>query len=121
MEFFKESDADLDVKNVSAEFLRTALPTKYISPDKANRLIKERGKVVYGRGREEHAWTDEQANFDKVKALLINIEPIETDSAEKILKDFKEKCDKLEFQPNSFTRLDLSDLYNRARKLLGDK
>src|SRR5271154_3383521 len=88
----------------------------FIGLDKANRLLAERGKVV--RGDEDSGWTHENHldEWDNThEALLINITPIEQDSAEKVLRDFMTKCRGLEMKSNSFTTLDLSYLYERAK------
>lgn len=90
-----------------------------ISLNKANGLLSQRGKVVYTFEDSEYLvahknWRKE----DTHTALLINIQPIEQDSAEKLVKDFISECEKLEIRPNSFTTMDLSDLYERAKKLV---
>jgi hypothetical protein len=44
--FFTEADCDLNTTGLTADFLSGAIPTKYISLDKVNRLLSERGKVM---------------------------------------------------------------------------
>lgn len=54
--------------------------------------------------------------------LAVGIQPIRKDTAEQILKDFVSACEKIECKPNEYSRLDLSKLYDRARKLIeGEK
>lgn len=68
-------------------------------------------------------YQEQKTSGMKYKALLIksSIEPIEADSFEKLAKDFTEKCQEIEYRPNRFTALDLSNLYYRAKKLLEGK
>jgi hypothetical protein len=47
-----------------------------------NRLLAERGTVVYGY--QQDLWTSDPESEDQYKALLINVEPIEPDTAEKV-------------------------------------
>lgn len=83
--FFTEDDRDVSG--------RDAMFFKSITINKANRLLSERGKVVYSDHLEETWGEDKDRNgFDKNHALLINVQPIkpqqiEQDSAEKVLKE----------------------------------
>ena len=89
MEFFKEGDEDINLTGLSSEFLKTVIVKKYISFDKANRLLRERGKVVRTNPKYMSAyhWAPIFSDGDTHQALLVCIEPIEQDSAEKIFED----------------------------------
>lgn len=120
--FFTEADIDLNTSGLDTDFLRTVIPTKYISLDKANLLLEERGEIVYGRDDYNEddkligdpLWSKrkvlmQQMGLNNQQALLINIEPIgEPDSAEKIVRDLANDED-------------VRDLYKRAKKLLEGK
>lgn len=90
--FFTKADCEIPVLEYGDK-----RPWQWIHIDKANRLLSERGKVVYGPFKAEQAFSGPEMTggwFPQYhlrtnssdKALLINIEPIEQDSAEKILK-----------------------------------
>lgn len=96
-DFFKESDFCATETKVG--FDRHSNYPRYAC-EIANRLIRERGKVVRSRGGElwdalvvypEHIHT----------AILLNIEPIEQDSAEKILRDMISWHD-MPYRPESY-------------------
>jgi len=121
MEFFKEGDEDINLSGLSSEFLKTVIVKKYISLDKANRLLRERGRVVRTNPKyiSPGHWAPIFSDGDTHQALLINIEPIEKDSAEKILDDL------IKIQPIAY---DLGhapiihrELIERAKKLRGGK
>lgn len=105
--FFKETDRELIVDG------------GYISIDKANRVLRERGTVVYGSNIGRH-WTVSQSVVDVNQALLINIEPIEKDSAEKILADWTAHLEKRKEAKDFFYNDELQFL-DRAKKLRGEK
>ncbi len=77
--FFTEADCDS---------LDNGAPC--LSIDEANQLLEERGKVVFGqwdRIADHWHFNDEKIDYHTHKALIICIEPIEQDSAEKILRE----------------------------------
>lgn len=63
----------------------------------ANRILAERGTVVYGRVDGDFGWFDTERKYGhhlnsspimaSNTALLVNIQPIEQDSADKIIRD----------------------------------
>lgn len=124
-DFFKESDCDvtrtIDYRHATS--LDSGIITCLaISIEKANRLIRERGKVVYGcerkPGEMNREWlrpvTENNVPIGSSHtAILLNIEPVEQDSAEKFVADFYEKgvCDEMNYQ----------DLFQRAKALLDRK
>lgn len=90
--------------------------------DQANRLLKERGTVVYSNENQNpgiNGWHELSIGFgvpDTHQALLIQIQPIEKpDSAETLVKDLANhaKFDMASLAPNYWIE--------RAKKLLGDK
>lgn len=89
-----------------------------LSIETANRLLRERGKVVYGiehvSGEVSFDSHPERKNMPAYtkRALLINIEPIEKDSPEKILKDL---CDANLTRPINDP---IFEIIERAHKLL---
>lgn len=92
----------------------------------ANRLLKERGKIAtsYGEKREWYVDGAGGSSMDTHIALLINIEPIEVDSAEKIVTDLAKWQDNnigcvITYSGNKPFGLD--KIIERAKKLLGDK
>lgn len=105
--FFAEADCEyLALYNSSNDI-------KAISLDKANRLLSERGTVVYS-GAEKLVWkTHPFNNLHAHTALLIHIQPIEQDSAESFVKDFI-TCYQTRNQ-----EIGLPELFERARKLVG--
>lgn len=87
--FFTEADCDVNGKS---DWRQQACLG--ISLDKANRLVEERGRVVYGQidgdGPYQFSALQVKASVhgeDTHQAFLINIEPIEQDSAEKFVRD----------------------------------
>lgn len=115
--FFTEADSDMKERFNGYETIEG------ISLTKANAKFDEwlsKGKVVFGtspNGANTTQWFTEK-QIDKIHgldwanhtALLVNIEPIEQDSAAKILRDLIEAAESLR-QPNP-------SLSDRARKLL---
>jgi hypothetical protein len=96
--FFDDADVELDTANLTAEFLRCCLKTKYISIEKANRLLEERGTIVCGSIEAEyksHCFGNGQFSnhTDTHRALLINIELIEKDTSDKFLRDWLQCAD----------------------------
>lgn len=83
MDFFKFEDAD---ENNGMAWIKIAT---------ANRLLQERGTIVRRDHGFPNSWMDKHNRFFesgqtgsiKEQALLINIEPLNKDSAEKILLD----------------------------------
>lgn len=113
-DFFKESDCEPLVfrQNGNSFTLNLPKPNSYISLEKANRLLHERGKVVRSRGGE--LW-DALVVYPEhtQQALLINVEAIEDeDSAESLLRDLITEMDKWN---SAFCG---SPLYTRAKALL---
>lgn len=88
-----------------------------ISLDKANELIRQRGKVVYfgisgtadymGVSRQRHS-------IDTHRGLLICVEEIEADNAEKILNDLLATYQAYQLADHK----GLSDVISRAKALL---
>ena len=121
MEFFKEGDEDINLTGLSSEFLKTVIVKKYISFDKANRLLRERGKVVY---RDKYPpsrdcvpiWLEQKkiAGVFSHQALLICLEEVEPDSAEKILADLSAATAAVPLHK-------LQEFLDRAKKLRGGK
>lgn len=96
MDFFKPEDSDVEGKRFD-KLGGLILPVVSISLSKANRLLRERGQVVTGYfetmksfGAEFSNWTTEASGDkrDSHRALLICVEPLEQDSADKFVKDF---------------------------------
>lgn len=87
MNFFTETDVDYYKPDTQGGFA-----TPYISMDKANALLIERGVVVYGHTQMSIPayWGPHEDNRfdDSHRALVINIEEIEKkDSAETVLRE----------------------------------
>lgn len=61
---------------------------EWISIDKANRLIQERGTKVYESTGMLDTWCAYFDEYRRRSALLINVETIEQDSTEKLVFDF---------------------------------
>lgn len=95
--FFSESDCDSWAKDGHPR----------ISITKANCLIQERAKVVYGRVDGNFGWLDICMESSTHQALLICGEEIEKDSEIKILKDLINVTHPI------------ADVINRAKRLLG--
>lgn len=117
--FFTEADCDI------SDFLGIdgLSHNGGISLAKANFLLEERGEIVSCRFNDlgliqAHQPSDSSPYYN---ALLINLTEIEQDSAEKVLEDFIEKCQGVVYEKNSFTRLELGELYDRAKALLEGK
>lgn len=107
--FFKASDAEY--KEFDGELS--------IGLKKANRVIQERGTVVTGGMKEDGSHKYFGAEPGPImpnthRALLINIEPIAKDTAEKIVEDMLEH-----FGGPMATKHSLDSLIDRARKLKG--
>lgn len=98
--FFTEADCDI---KYDTEWILACNPPRRkiitgLSINEANRLLQERGTVVFGHERHETGtcikwYTDEVVNASvgaNGAALLICIEPIKKDSAEKVLREFIE-------------------------------
>lgn len=104
VKFFSESDCDSWAKDGEPR----------ISIKKANRLIQERSKVVYGVG---NSWVNKlHDSIDTHQALLICVEEIEKDSAEKVLVDLIEVMSEATCWSEPF-----ETLKNRAKRLLEGK
>lgn len=111
-DFFTEADCDCCYPRASC-----------ISLTKANVLFNEwlsRGTAVYGKMHAEDyglfSTSKNDPNWgytDTHTALLINIEPIEQDSAEKFVKDFNEVMNR-EIKPIG----KLASFITRAKRLL---
>lgn len=89
----------------------------YISLDKANRLLRERGAPIECVKSSLGGWYGSTYGCMEKShtALLICIEPIpQPDTAEKILKDFMSQVD-MDFGMSS----QWQSLVDRARKLIG--
>lgn len=121
-EFFKQQDCNV----IGSEWIEGKLcnsisvGTHAISRDKANRLIKERAQVVtsYFYGPGPKVWSHDIGGInDTHRALLICVEPLISDSAEKILSGFVALIDEELNRVGPKTRA----LYDRAKKLRGGK
>lgn len=92
-------------------------PPRGITIERANALLSERGKVVYTENTE--GFYGEGIHHDSTHtALLINVQPIECDSAEKVLQEV------LDYFTKPVVYSDHKDglfdaLLGRARKLVG--
>lgn len=124
--FFSESDCDLP-PNIKFEdqscYAKWFPGEKYLSLKKANRLIQERAKVVYGvyvssenGGDEMHMSDKPNPDFDDYQALLICVEEIAKDSAEKVLVDLIKVMSEATCWSEPF-----ETLKNRAKRLLEGK
>lgn len=90
--------------------------------DIANTLLKERGQVVTARlhgpwylENNFDSVHDSEARTHCVQALLINIEAIERDSADKLLREWIEHAEKM------VPQLAQTPFIQRAKKLLEGK
>lgn len=106
-DFFTEADSGVGTVGSSGD--------SYISIRKANALIRERSRVVYGwkhtKGMTFGEWLD--SDSDTHQALIICIEPIEKpDSAESLLGELLAAMDR-----GPWTE-PFQSLKERARKLL---
>lgn len=115
MEFFNETDCDIEYRTFP-----DGVNEKWnsgFSIAKANRILRECGCRMFGKDV-SMGWTPWQDPSDTMSALLLCVEPIEKDSAEKILRDFIHTGQ----TPNIWMREDLErtlkKLYDRARALL---
>lgn len=125
MEFFKPSDSDYrDVCGITFKdgkgFGRTD-GLNLISLDKANRLLLEKGTAVYGVKDKFTGllnMNEQPGASDTHSALLINIEPIERDSAESLLRDIITAGSLLDIHTRESLEGTLKRFYDRARKLL---
>ena len=124
-DFFSEADCDLNVSRydqTTHEYIITlAAPSlSGISLDKANRLLRERGRVMQGFENASGGFSfHEKANdglrneeYDTHQALLICVEEIEKDSVESLLKKL------IEIGPAFYAHDGVIDLIERAKKLL---
>lgn len=104
-------------------------PVPMITIAKANALLDKHleGLPVLEGNVEFDCWASEMDKHPEAhmsathtcKAWGITpIQPEKVDSANELLKDFVQKCEGIKYEPNSFTRLDLSELYDRAKALL---
>lgn len=110
--FFTEADCDMNRLSIG----RTE---GSISIDKANRLLSERGKVVksYGEFNEWYANGASGLLDNTHQALIISIEPIEQDSAEKILQLIVSNS----FRNEAYAVMVPGEIIERAKKLLEKK
>lgn len=106
--------ADCDVDYPAGGFIQESRVWA-ITPEKANRLLEERGEVVMSEEKKEgyfQTWTQRETRHSafKEKALLINIEPIEEpDSADKLIAEIAN------FRPG----FSWVNIIERAKKLVG--
>lgn len=110
--FFTQADCDIDYD--PGCFIQPDRSKWAITPEKANRLLQERGKVVYGKSENPYDWQNypiaQTCGTHNYRALLINIEPIEEpDSAEKIVAEIAN------FRPG----FSWVNIIERAKKLVG--
>jgi hypothetical protein len=107
-EFFKAED----FKHI------TLVPTAAAA--RANYLLAERGVVVRGivdeRGYDAYS-SYEHGPGDTHTALLINVQPIQKDSAESLLREIVDGYDKDQYQYGT----KIHERIERAKRLLGKK
>lgn len=107
--FFNETDFSVDYSRELRQDMA----------DRANRLLEERGKVVYGHADDpDMGWTENlmEGVEDTHQALLINIQ-IEQDSAENFLKDFMNYCKSLDAADFDLNAQKWNALKERAKAL----
>lgn len=84
----------------------------------ANIKLAERGKVVFGGkfclGGEWSFVTQNRGDVNTHRAILVCVEEIEKDSAEKVLRDWVKQWD-----TEVYARLPVETFIERARKVLG--
>lgn len=114
-EFFKREDHDPIV------FDRGALDLKgWISLDKANRLLRERSVQAYGFiDTKFYVDPDLAPDEYKFQARVFAIEPLERDSAEKIVERLTQ-IRSVEISASSLLQI-LEDLIDRAKKIRDTK
>jgi hypothetical protein len=109
--FFKPEDFFDEFKDLKALAVFAA--------NKANRLLQERGTVVYGFEKLSgpNYWSEFKDDDQTHVALLICVEPIAKDSAEKIVADFVELAERCKVVADlpGFWRL-----ADRAKRLKGE-
>lgn len=116
MEFFKESDCDVADGEITLS--------------KANRLLRERGKILYGHidPNMNSEWSaalssetvSERERYWCYQALLINVEPIPSpDTAESLLKAFANWKEWDGMTGESSKKPTLFELQKRAQALIG--
>lgn len=122
--FFTEADCDLGQQYFT--FNGASRIGAGLSLKKANHLFDEwlaKGKVVWcsldvikGTPLAEVWYGDNPRSHTHI-AILVNIQPIEQDSAEKVLKDW---CDKYQEHtiPNSEVIYSMRSIFDRAKALL---
>lgn len=101
--FFSNADSDVGCN------------TPMITIEKANRLLEERGQIVFNNhgSTDWQKWNkyefDDNDSLKNLRGLLINIEPVNGDSAEAIVRDL--------LDPTFASREKLRDLIQRAQAL----
>jgi len=116
-DFFKESDCDVPREVVKIDG-RFEFSKPLISLAKANRMFSEwlaKGKVVYGHKTSDTGlfqFYEQPATKDTHRALLVNSEELELDSAESLLKEAIANWE------NEWLAKPDRKWYDRARKLL---
>lgn len=132
IEFFRPEDAEFEFTygakggffdQISGAFLKNKIyeySQKVISLDSANRLLHERGTLVYSHSEEEQRKLDYYAwkpypNFlgASREALLINIHPFKPESEERAL--LREIIETIKIPSVAYSKI-----FERAKKLLGD-
>ena len=128
-DFFKESDLDghgtytpdvqEDTSGIRSRRPMISIDGPMISIDKANRLLRERGMKVQCVFREnEDSWYASNGCLDKTHtALLICIEPIEKDSAEKLIRHTLATIE----NGHGILNEEFEHFKDRAKKLLENK
>lgn len=125
IKFFKESDfSNVPTHSNYSDPALNSYSAGWLGPILAhhcNRLLRERGKVVYAYDlSQDHLWFNEEDKNGtrNYQAILINIQPVEADSADKVLADilaFEEQFCKTQQTPK------WGSLIDRAKKLLKQK
>lgn len=95
---------------------------KFYPHDTIHRLLGE-GVDVWAHfetDKPKYWGPHENNNFnDTHTGIVIGIRQIVQESEERrLLRELTLKCERQKVEPHSFTRLDLSDIYERAKKLL---
>lgn len=117
--FFKESDQDGFIPKQLSVDGRDSGPAFTIA--KANRLLRERSQLVYFPDFSDGTayFTKDKSDSDTHRALLVCVEPLISDSAEKIVEDLA--CFAPGGDVEQRNKHSLCELADRAKKLRGGK
>lgn len=124
MKFFQDTDCDYLIPSEGSA--SNSVPA--ISLDKANAILEKRSKVVYGQvknidggmSKKEYFCATQIPNCGEThKGLLICVEPLEVDSAEKVLEDLANWEEWQHVRERG--KPSLLEIQERARKLTQNK